>query len=187
VKIDVRLDARAVSLQLDRLRDDTIGPAASRALNRTATSVRAEAVRAIRRQLPLPAKSIRGRLKIEASTRLSLTARIVARRDYDPSLGLFSPTWRQRQPVGASIKLPGKPRQSVAGAFVARTRYGRSAVFRRVGRARTPLQFLRASDVGLPTVTSAFLQAAGDAALMRLARDKFRAAFARELTYRQGA
>ena len=47
MKIDMRVDARAVTLQLDRLRAEVVGPAASRALNRTATSVRAEAVRAI--------------------------------------------------------------------------------------------------------------------------------------------
>ena len=187
MKIDMRVDARAVTLQLDRLRADVIGPAASRALNRTATSVRAEAVRAMRRTLPLSAKSLRSRLKIESSNQRTLTARIVARRDYDPSLGQFSPTWRQRQPGGATVKLPGRPRQAVAGAFVARTRYGRDAVFRRVGRARTPLQFLRASDIGLPTVSAAFLQAAGDAALTRYARDKFRGFLAREIQFRRGA
>jgi hypothetical protein len=195
MKIDVSVDARAVSLQLDRMRANIIGPAAASALNRTATSVRADAVRSIRALLPLPAGSIRKRLAIERATKTKLTARIVARRDYDPPLGIFAPQWRQRQPVGATIKLPGKARQVIAGAFVARTSYGRPGVFRRqVGvqrgkpragrRADEKLQFLRASDIGLPTITSAFLQAGADAALLGRARERFRAALAREIAFR---
>jgi len=184
VKINLSVDTRAVTLQLDRLRANVVAPAAASALNRTATSVRADAVRSIRAQLPLPAGSIRKRLTIERASRTRLVARIVARRDYDPSLALFGPRWVQRQPGGATVKLPGRARQTVAGAFVARTRYGRDAVFRRVGRERRPLQWLRASDIGLPTVTSAFLQAGADAALLGRARDRFRAALAREIAFR---
>jgi len=186
VKINVAVDTRAIALQLDALRDNIVAPAAASALNRTATSVRAEAVRFIRRTLPLPAKSIRNRLRVERATKASLAARIVATRDYDPPLSTFDPKWRQRQPVGASVKLPGRARQTVAGAFVARTRYGRDAVFLRVSSARTPLKFLRASDIGLPTVASAFLQAGADASVLALARERFRANFQRELTFRRG-
>jgi hypothetical protein len=184
MKIDVSVDARAVSLQLDRMRANIIGPAAASALNRTATSVRADAVRAIRASLPLPAGSIRKRLAIERATKTKLTARIVARRDYDPSLALFSAKWVQRQAGGATVKLPGRARQAVQGAFIARTRYGRNAVFRRVGRERRPLKWLRASDIGLPTIASAFLQAGADAALLGRARERFRAALAREIAFR---
>jgi hypothetical protein len=187
MKIDVGVDTRAISLQLNQLRNDILAPAAASALNRTATSVRAEAVRFIRRQLPLAAKSIRTRLTIERAAKTRLTARIVARRDYDPPLSVFGPKWKQRQPGGATVKLPGRARQGIPGAFVARTRYGRDAVFRRVGKARTPLKFLRASDVGLPTVSSAFLQAGADASVLRLARERFRANLARELAFRGGA
>ena len=187
MKLDVGVDVRAISLQLDRMRNDVLAPAAASALNRTATSVRAESVRYIRRQLPLPAKSIRSRLSIERAAKTRLTARIVARRDYDPPLSAFGPRWKQRQPGGATVKLPGRARQTIRGAFVAGTRYGRDAVFRRVGKARTPLKFLRASDAGLPTVTGAFLQAGADASVLRLARDRFRANFARELAFRGGA
>ena len=77
---DIGLGANVLAALLDehdRLRADVIGPAASRALNRTATSVRAEAVRAMRRTLPLSAKSLRSRLKIEASNQRTLTATIM--------------------------------------------------------------------------------------------------------------
>jgi hypothetical protein len=81
--------------------------------------------------------------------------------------------------MGATVQVPGRGRVVVPGAFVARTPYKRDAVFRRIGRERRPLKFLRASDVGLPTVSAAFLQAAADAGLQGKAREKF----ARELAH----
>ena len=186
MKIDVALDARDITRQIGRLRNDVIPQAAASALNRTSTTVRAEAVRYIRAQLPLPAKSIRNRLTLQRAAKTRLMARIVAKRDYDPPLSVFGPKWAQRQAGGATVKLPGRARQTILGAFVAKTRYGRDAVFRRVGSARTPLKFLRASDVGLPTVSAAFLQAGADASIQRLTRDKFRQNLAREINFRRG-
>jgi len=184
MKIDLAFDARAVRLQLDRIPQQIIAPAAVRALNRTLTSARSASVKKVRTALPLSAKSIRGRLALERATRSKLVAAIVAKRDYDPGLYLFAPKWRQKQPGGATIKMPGRPRQIVSGAFVARTSYGRDAVFRRIGRSRRPIKFLRASDVGLPTIASAFLQAVADGAFQRLTRDTFRRNFAAELKFR---
>lgn len=185
MKADIKIDATKVRLELDQLARGAIPQAVSRALNRAATSARAEAVRAIRVDLPLPAKSLRGRLRLFPASRARLSAAIIARRDYDPPLGLFAPQWRQRQPVGASIKMPGKARQSVPGAFTAQTRYKRLAVFRRVGRQRRPLQFLRASDVGLPTLSRLFLQAAADSRVLARARERFRIELDREMRFRR--
>ena len=184
--IGASFDTRGARLQLDALARDALPQAVARALNRTATSARADAIRAIRRELPISARSLRGRLRITGANRSRLQATVAARRDYDPPLALFSPRWRQRQPVGATVKLPGRGRQAVPGAFVARTNYGRDAVFRRVGRERKPIKFLRASDIGAPTVSAAFLQTLAEGAVLSRARARFSREMANELRFRRG-
>lgn len=181
MKIAARFDVRAATLDLQALADSAVPEAVARALNRTATSVRAQAIRQIRKSLPVTARAMRGRLRIWRASRLRRNAVIAATRDYDPPLFLFNPKWKPRQPVGATIRQPGGGRQAVAGAFLASTPYGRPAVFRRVGRARKPLKFLRASDIGLPTVAAAFLQAAADATLLTRARERFAREIANEM------
>jgi hypothetical protein len=184
--IRAQLDARGARVQLDDLARNALPQAVARALNRTATSARAEVIRRIRRELPISARSLRGRLRLFRAQRLRLQASVRATRDYDPPLGLFAPRWRQRQPVGATIKLPGRARQAVPGAFVARTSYGREAVFRRVGRERRPIKFLRASDVGAPTVSASFLQALADGAVVGRAQARFAREIEAEMRFRRG-
>lgn len=184
MRVDVNIDRRRVLLQLDELAKGALPQATARALNRAVSSARAEAIRTIRKDMPLSAKSLRGRLRIFNANRAKLSAAIIARRDLDPPLGLFDPKWRQRQPVGATVKMPGKGRQAVPGAFVAQTRYGRAAVFRRVGAGRRPLKFLRASDLGVPTVSALFLQSVADGALLRKARERFARELANEMRFR---
>lgn len=185
MKLDLQTDLRSFALRLDAMQAE-IPKAAARALNRTATTVRAQAVREIRKQVPLSARAFKARVSIERASRTTLTARVLARRDYDPALSRFTPRWRQRQAIGASVKVGMAGRQSIAGAFTALTRWGGVGVFRREGRARYPIRFLRASDIGAPTLQKAFLQATTDGAMQRLARDRFRAVLAQELRFRQG-
>ena len=135
----------------------------------------------IRRQLGLPAKGLRKRLRIERAKRGLLVARVRAR-DYDPALSRFRVVWGRTKPVGASVALPGRGLVTVPGAFVAPTRYGRDGVFRRAGQGRYPIKFLRASDAGLPTLGAAVLQARVD--LERRGAERFRVEFERDLRFR---
>lgn len=183
--VDVRFDDRAIALQLRALREDVIDRATVRALNRTVTSVRAEAVKRVRAVLPVAAKPVRNRLKLRRATRASLEASVRVPRDWNPSLSLFSPRWQQRQAVGATVKVGRGPRVAVPGTFTAATRYGRVGVFRRAGAQRKPIVWQRATDAGLPTLAQSFLQDEVQRAMARRARERFEAEFRREIAFRR--
>jgi len=183
--IKISVDAASIRLQLDRLQGNAIPRATARALNRAATSVRDAAAKEIRKVFPLlKARSVKGRLRIKPARANFLEALIAARGDYDPPLYLFDPKWRQRQAGGATIRSGRGGRLTVAGAFTARTRYGRLAVFRREGASRRPLQFLRASDAGLPTLAGVLLQSAVQTSLASIGRARFAQVFEQEARFR---
>ncbi len=184
ISIDVQLDAREVRLQLDRLHTDVVDTVMARALNRAMVSVRASVTRAIRTELPLSARSVKNRLGIRRADRANLVATIRVGKDYDPSLSRFSPRWQQRQAGGASIKLPRGGRATVLGAFVGPTTWGGVGVYKRLTARRYPIKYLRASDAGLPTLRAAFIRAAADSSVQRLAVTRFRTEYERELRFR---
>lgn len=184
ISIDVQFDARELRLQLDRLHDSAVDAAMARALNRTATSVRAQVSREIRTALPVSARALKKRLTIRRANRADLVATIKAGRDYDPALGNFSPRWKQKQAGGATVKLKGAGRLTVLGSFTAPTKWGGVGVYKRLTARRYPIKFLRASDAGLPTLRAAFLQAAADSGIQRLAVERFRTEYERELRFR---
>jgi len=174
IQLDLTVQTQALRRELAALQSDIADRVVVQALNRAITGVRADAVRALRETFTLPASALRKRMNIRRATRATLSAAIFLRRDFDPPLYLFKPRWRQRQPVGATVQLgKGGGRQSVPGAFVARTRYGRDAVFKREGPGRTPLVFLRASDIGGPTIAKALLERAAQQSLRQSGRTRF--------------
>jgi hypothetical protein len=183
IAFDVRFDTRGLRRELDGLQANLVEQTAVRALNRAIVTVRKQAGIEIRKEIPIPARSLTRRMKLKKATRADLTASVKLK-DYDPALGIFSPKWRQRQPIGATVKLPGKPRQRIAGAFVAQTVHNKPGVFRRVGAARYDIKFLRASDAGLPTLGKAALQVKADGVLNRLGAKRFREEFQRDIASR---
>lgn len=185
IQINVRTDFRDIRAQIAQLQDGPIRSAAARALNRAATTARKEAVTELKDRFGLKTRSLNKRIRRITATRARIVATLEAR-DYDPPLSSLSPRWRRnpRTPVGASVKFPGGGRVTVPGAFVAPTRYGRDAVFRRAGAARTPLQFLRASDIGLPTLVKAFLEQPIVRKMTDVGRRRFAEEFEREIRIR---
>ncbi len=183
MRVNVTFDDRRFSVALSRFSRETINRAASRALNRAITSARAEAVRSVQAEMPLKSAAIKARLRLSRATPAKLDATIRVPKDYDPSLALFRPTWRRGQPGGAIVRIGGG-RVTVLGSFTARTRYGRLGVFRREGRSRTPLVWLRASDAGVPTLAAAFLRDRSVRAMERVAQRRFVETYERELAFR---
>lgn len=153
IDIDVRINDEQLRRQLRGVRDDIINRATASALNKAAGKVKTETSAEVRQYLLIPSREMGARIRIDKASRNKQFAR-VATSDYDPSLARFSPRWKQKQPGGATVKLPNRGTYTVLGAFTARaaTKRGQIGVFRRKGRKRTPLVWLRASDAGLPTV-----------------------------------
>jgi hypothetical protein len=185
LQINVKTDFRGIDAQLRQLKDGTIRSAAARALNRASTTARKEAVAELKGRFGLKTRSLTKRIKRRTATRASLQS-ILEAFDYDPPLSTLSPRWRRfpRTPVGASVKFPGGGRVTVPGAFVAPTKYGRDAVFRRTGQARTPLKFLRASDIGVPTLVKAFLEQPIVRVMTDTGQREFARVFEREIRLR---
>lgn len=178
--IDIRVDfdARALQRRVEGLRREVVDRVAVAALNRAIATVKTAAGREIRRELSLPAKTVSNRLRVRKATSATLEASIRAK-DYDPGLNRFSPAWKRGQQGGAVIKLPGRGRLTVLGAFTGPTRWGGVGVYRREGAGRYPIRFLRASDVGLPTFLGVLMQSAVNASLRRIGREKVTAEFNR--------
>lgn len=173
MKLDATINVRAVQRELEALKPRIAERVIVASLNRAITGVRTEAVKELRRVFNLPARGLRNRLLIRKATRARAEAAIYVKRDYDPPLAFFRPRWRQRQPGGATVQLRAGQRTTVAGAFVATTRYGRPGVFRREGQERTPLVFLRSSDAGGPTLVKALLEDSANRSLRGSGRQRF--------------
>lgn len=184
INIRVDFDARALQRRVEGLRREVVEKITVSALNRAIATVKTAAGREIRRELVLPAKSVRARLRVQPATAQSLEALIRAK-DYDPALSRMKPKWRRRQPGGAVIQLPQKGRLTVLGAFMGATKYGGQGVYRRTGVQRNEkrgtrkfdenIKFLRASDVGLPTFKGVVMQSSVNRQLLKIGRDKFNA------------
>lgn len=195
VQFNVKTDFRDIDAQLRQLKDGTIRSAAARALNRASTTARKEAVAELKDRFGLKTRSLTKRIKRRTATRANLES-ILEAFDYDPPLSTLSPRWRRfpRTPVGASVKFPNGGRVTVPGAFIGRTNYGRDAVFRRTGEPRSKvrpgrhtdeaIKFLRASDIGVPTLVKAFLEQPIVRVMTDTARREFERVFEREIRLR---
>jgi hypothetical protein len=177
LRIDVRNDFRQVAVQFELRTTTLVNAAAVRALNRTATTVRAEASRQIRGRYSLKAGTVRKQLRIERATRNRLTSAVIASGAPIPLVEFGA---RQTK-KGVTVKVT-KTRKLVKGVFIARMKSGKVGVFERLGSKRLPIREL--FSVSLPRT---FTQRQILAALRKTAADRFRIELARELRFRTGA
>jgi hypothetical protein len=125
MRIDVAFDPEALQLQLRTLRTDIRSGVIVRALNRTLTTVGAEAAREISKDLSpvLKVAQAKKALTFRKATRTTLTARLIAAQKKRIPAGL----WRSSQVArGVRSTAPGI-RGLILHAFL-RKRYGRTAI-----------------------------------------------------------
>lgn len=176
--IDVKTDLRQTALNLRVTAGKVIDAAAVRALNRTATTVRAEASRRIRERYNLKAAVIKEDLRIWRAQRGRLESQVIAR---GRPIRLIDFGARQVK-TGVSVQVVrGRGRKTIGGAFVARMKSGLVGVFERRGKARLPIDQLY--SIGVPAM---FSQQQILKALRGVAGDRFRRELARELKFRSG-
>jgi hypothetical protein len=112
----------------------TAEQAVSRALNKTATQMKADAVKAVRKQYTIKATTVRKSFKIKKAGNSVLEAAAVAS---GPRLGLINFGARpskpngKRTPVSVLVK---KQRKIVKNAFIAQMPTGHIGVFHRTGK-----------------------------------------------------
>lgn len=196
IGISVRSNAAELARDIDGLQADIERKALVSALNRTATTVRAEAVREIRAEYKgFKARVIRDAMNIERAFAGKLTAAVVVSGRRIPLIELMTSANRR----GVRVRVKGGTkliphafvttlRSGHKGIFVrAESSKGVNIVFRRGEGSRVrpwPAHDLPITELTTLSLPTAFLQKKVQAKLDVLASDAFNKNFARELAFR---
>jgi len=177
IEIDIRADLSRVQATLGLLEREVM-PAAVRAMNKTLTTVRAEASRELRRDYPgVKAGALKARMKLVRATRNRPTAEVVFSGSRIPLYGNFGMRgfgrfgvrfgklpWRVETLEGEAVG-----RERMARAFRNRLkRGGRAVVFSRETKHRQSHQILVA-----PGIARALAERPLGATLVRIGRARF--------------
>lgn len=177
MQIDVRSNINQVILSLGEQAEKVTKAAISGALNKVAVTVRGEATKKIRERYNIKVASVKGAIDIKRATRTRLYATVSAT-GKRVSLLSYSGTRQVKKGVTVQIKTGGG-RKLIAHAFIQTTLRGSQGVFRRVGPARYPIEFLRG-----PGIKQAFASQAVNTALVSTIKTRFPIEFAHELNFR---
>jgi hypothetical protein len=171
LKVSVKLDTVGLRRDLDRLKRNVVPKVISRALNRSADGVRAEAVRVISRMTKLKQADIRKRMFVKGATPQRLYADVLAY-PLSPNLKQFRAT-QNKVGVAASA---WERRKTYRHAFI-HPRTGR--VVTRETKERFPLKGLRG-----PSLPRTFMQQIVLARLAAVAKQRWRSEVEREAARR---
>lgn len=203
ITLDVRFDAKQALAELSAIGEDVRDRATVRALNRTASTVRAVAAREIGKQLRGAIKigAIKKAIWIDRAKRGNLVAVVTAKGRKRIPIGEFAFT---RTPRGLRTRAPGVGGE-ILHAFT-RPRGGREAVMVRAptpkgqtwpivqlrrGRGSRLVPFPRPdlpiSELFVPGVPARFVEASVLSAMTRAARARFAQVLDQELRFRRAA
>ena len=186
IHIDVRHDIAGLQARLQLLPKERM-QAAVRALNRTMTTVRAEASREMRKAYPgLKVSTLKRRIRFTRATR----AKALATLTFSAKRFRLVGNWNVRQTKqGIRGRLPWRletadgteiPASALRQGFIrAATNTGVSNVWLRDGKARYPIQAVLA-----PGLNAAFVERHIGRALSRTARARFAVVFEQEARFR---
>lgn len=179
VTLTIEADFAQVQRHLDTLRQDVAAQATARAVNRTIEQARTAMSREIRAEFAIGASTVNESLRIRrASYRAgiyNIEAELQSTSRRGRSLNLIHFAARQTaKGVTVKVKRQG-PRKLLPGAFIGNQ--GRT-VFRRVGKARKPIEALQTINVSQMFNTRRI-----NARVVQFMRDKFPEVFEREARY----
>lgn len=178
--------ARSVVTQMQGIADRTrrlVDEAHVAACNRAAVSVRAEAVRAVRRRYPgFKASAARATMQIIRATYARPTATVRVRGRRTPLIEFSA---RQTK-SGVSVRI--RARKTVRGAFIATMPSGHRGVFQRTGRfgRRGNPRLEKIAELKTLSLPQALEQEQVVGALRGYALERYRIEFERELKFRAG-
>jgi hypothetical protein len=175
-RVDVRSDMKRVIAEFNVLQDTVVNKATYRALNRALDAAATATSREMRREYNVRHRAILAAMKKRRASKNSHFARLMIE---GARIGLIEFDARHsRRQAGASVKVKVQgARKIVTGAFIATRRWqswqdkgeqSHRGVFRRVGKERYPIRYLR--SVSIP---QAFANKAVVEAVDRLAREAF--------------
>ena len=143
IGFSVRVDLRGLQLALANVKNG-VPRAATRAINRTLVTVRAEAAREIAADIGVPVRQVTPSLPITKATFTTLTGAIVIDDKRRIPLGELNPQGPEPsrgKGQGVSYSLGGS-RRRIPTAFLATMKSGHRGVFKRKGTKRLPIQEL---------------------------------------------
>ncbi len=118
--------------------------ALSRAINRSVSSAKSEAVRQARNAYTVKAATVRDTIRVSKASPNKLQAEVKSSgrsvRMYDFKVSPKNPSPRRRAPINVEIRRGS--RKALKGAFVARMGNGTTGVFSRSSKARLPIEQL---------------------------------------------
>jgi hypothetical protein len=178
MQINVRTNFPDVAAQLDGLRQDIASQVMARSLNRTMEQAKTAMSKEIRSEFNLSASYVRDRLRIRRAFakdgQFSLSADLIGGDGKRRSANVIAFGARPGT-GGVSVLIKKGQRKVIKGTFIGNK--GRT-VFRRVGKARLPIEPVRTIDVA-----QMFNARRINAAVVSAMKQKFPAIFQRELAY----
>jgi hypothetical protein len=190
VRLDVRSNMDRVVAEFAAERDELLNKATYRALNRALDKSVTETSREIRKVYNVRDRAVKKAITKRRANSMSLFARMTIE---GARLGLieFDARWHPGQRGGASVKIKvGGGRKTVLGAFIATMRYQEwrsgadvsyRGVFRRLGKSRLPIRFLRSISIPQAFANKAVLDA-----VQRLAVIEFDKTLEQQVRYLRG-
>ena len=177
MQISIRTNFPDVAAELGRLQSAVASQVLARSLNRTMDQAKTDMSRRIRAEFNLSAAYVRDRLSIKrafaAGGQFSLSAELRGGgKRRSANVIIFG---ARKVPEGVSVLIRKGQRKTIKGAFIGNK--GRT-VFRRVGKARLPIEPVQTIEVAQMFNTRR-INAAVQAAMLA----KFPAIFERELAY----
>lgn len=188
ITMDFRGDMSIALRAVDNLSDAVKGAATARALNRAATTVRAEARKEIRSRYNVTATRVNKILKLKNATATNPDA-IVSAKDTRLALAVFGAKQSKRGKVTVKVlrtgarrvvkgnpNLPGKP-------FLATLKTGHVGIFQRT-QAKRPYSKPVMKELFSVSIPGALVSKTIGEVLRRVAVKRFNEEFRRELQYR---
>lgn len=180
IRVDVRSDMRRVTAQFKAAAEAATGTATLRALNRAATTVRANAAREISREYNIKVGAARRRFSIRRATRAQLIAEVIARAR---PLPLIEFSARQTRRGGVTVRIKRSGTKRFREAFIATMASGHRGVFFRERRGGDRARRLPIEEVFSLSIPQAFAARAISRAIERLSRETFIKNYEQQLRY----
>lgn len=167
IRLEVKSNLDRVVAEFSQARDEILDKATYRALNRALDKSATETSREIRKVYNVRDRAVKAALTKQRASSKRLSARLIIQ---GARLGLieFDALWSRRQ-KGASVRIKvGSGRLVVAGSFIATRRWkswqngqeqSSQGVFRRLGKARYPIRYLRSISIPQAFANRAVLDA----------------------------
>jgi hypothetical protein len=179
IQISVKHDMHAIVVGLDNYRKDLIDGAVVRALNRTATTIRAEAARDINEEYPgLKIGAIKDKIDIQRANKITQRAIVSVSGRPIPIVEFAA----RQTAAGVTVKVKGT-RKLLRGAFLATMPSGHIGVFYRRGPPGARVARLPIDQVFSISLPVAFSNKRVMDAVVRAAQERFPDALSQEVRF----